>query len=66
VMLLNAGFDPIPDATVHLRVPACHARLLAIGRRVRPPDVQPEATGVRIALRGIEPWGLRMLLLEGV
>jgi hypothetical protein len=47
VMLLNAGMDAIPEATVHLRFPASRVRLLAIGRRARVLSVEAEATGCR-------------------
>jgi hypothetical protein len=63
VMLLNAGFDAIPEATVHLRWPCSQIRLLAIGRRAQVLPVEPEATGVRITLKDIEPWGLRCVLI---
>lgn len=62
VMLLNAGMDAIPEATVHLRFAASEIRLLTIGRKTRTVPVEPEATGGRITLRDIEPWGLRVLL----
>jgi hypothetical protein len=62
VMLLNAGFDAIPEATVHLRWPCSQVRLLSIGRRAQLLPVEPEATGVRITLKDIEPWGLRVLV----
>ena len=61
-MLLNVGFDPIPEATVHLRWPCSQVRLLSIGRRAQMLPVVPEATGVRITLKDIEPWGLRVLV----
>jgi hypothetical protein len=66
VMLLNAGMDAIPEATVHLRLPVLQARLLVIGRDERTLDIQPEAVGGCFTLREIEPWGLRILLLGGV
>ena len=66
VMLLNAGMDAIPEATVHVRLPVPQTRLLVIGRDECTLDIQPEATGGCLALREIEPWGLRILLLEGV
>jgi len=62
VMLLNAGFDAIPEATVHLRFSCSHVRLLSIGRRAQVLPVEPEATGGRITLKDIEPWGLRVLV----
>ena len=62
VMLLNAGFDPIPEATVHLRLTGSQVRLLSIGRRAQIMPVETEATGVRITLKDIEPWGLRVLV----
>lgn len=65
-MLLNAGMDFIPEATVHVRLPVLQARLLAIGRDECTFNIQPEATGGCFILREIEPWGLRILLLGGV
>ena len=64
VMLLNAGFDPIPEATVHLRFAASRVRLLTIGRRGQVLPVEHEAAGGRIVLKDIEPWGLRVVLAE--
>jgi hypothetical protein len=66
VMLLNAGMDFIPEATVHVRLPVPQARLLVIGRDECTLDIQPEATGGCLVLGEIEPWGLRILLLGGV
>lgn len=65
VMLLNAGFDAIPEATVHLRLEAGPVRLLTIGRRGHKLPVEPEAGGIRATLRDIEPWGIRMMLVGG-
>ncbi|MEI6149821.1 MAG: hypothetical protein WCS01_12030 [bacterium] len=65
VMLLNGGLDVIPEATVHLRMQAGQVRVLAVGRRSSIMPTEPEATGCRITLRDIEPWGLRMLLVGG-
>ncbi len=64
VMLLNAGFDTISisEATVHLRFPVRQVHLLTIGRKSRVLPVETEATGCRIVLRNIEPWGLRVLV----
>ncbi len=62
VMLLNAGMDTISEATVHLRFPARRVHLLTIGRKGRVLVVEPEATGSRITLKDIEPWGLRILV----
>ena len=66
VMLLNAGMDFIPEATVHVRLPVLQARLLAIGRDEGTFNIQLEATGGCFTLREIEPWGLRILLLGEV
>jgi hypothetical protein len=63
VMLLNSGMDAIPEATVHLRLAATQARLLAFGVEDRPLELLHEATGSRFTLKNIEPWGLRVLLL---
>lgn len=65
VMLLNAGMDAIPAATIHLRFPTRQARLLTIGQEARHLALHPEATGGHLTLHDIEPWGLRILLLEG-
>lgn len=62
VMLLNAGMDAVSEATVHVRLPVRRARLLALGQDERTLEVQPEATGGRLTLREIEPWGLRIIL----
>ena len=64
VMLLNAGLDAVPEATVHLRLFAGKIRVLTIGRKGRVLPVEPEATGGRITLPNIEPWGLRVVLAE--
>ena len=64
VLLLNAGLDFVPEATVHLRLPIRHVRLLTIGRRSRTLPAEPEATGCRISLSDIDPWGLRVMLLS--
>ncbi|MHB1296873.1 MAG: hypothetical protein ACYC4R_18015 [Anaerolineae bacterium] len=63
VMLVNAGLDAIPEATVHVRLPVRRARLLMRGREERTLDMQPEATGGFFTLQQIEPWGLCILLL---
>jgi hypothetical protein len=65
IMLLNAGLDPIPEATVHLRMEAGPVRLLTIGRRGHKLPVEPEVGGMRVTLRDIEPWSSRMMLLGG-
>lgn len=65
VMLLNAGFDPIPEATVHLRFPAGQVLVQAIGQKDQLLQVEPEATGGRITLNHLEPWGLRVVLAGG-
>jgi hypothetical protein len=36
---------------------------LSIGRRAQILPVEPEATGVRITLKDVEPWGMRYLLI---
>jgi hypothetical protein len=63
VMLINAGMDAIPEATVHIRLPLPQARLLAVGQVERPLDIQPEATGGCTTLRDLPPWSLRVILL---
>ncbi len=63
VMLLNAGLDAISEATVHLRLPVRQARLLTVAQEERPLALLPEATGSRLVLREIEPWGLRIVIL---
>ena len=65
VMLVNAGLDPIREATVHLRVPASRARLLTPGRLEADADLRHLDDGVgRLVLNDMEPWGLRAVLLE--
>ena len=64
VMLMNAGMDAIPEATVHLRLPARTARILTTSREEYTDDLEPEATGGCLTLREIEPWGVRAILLE--
>ena len=66
VMLLNSGMDAIPEATVHLRLAATRARLLAFGAKDRPLKPVREATGSRVTLKNIKPWGLRVVLAEGL
>lgn len=63
VLLLNAGMDGIEEATVHLRMHAGPVRVQAIGRRASNVPVEPEAGGMRVTLRDIEPWGIRMVLM---
>ena len=62
VVLLNAGMDEIREATVHLRIAARDARLLAPGRRGRALKLQPEATGGCFTLRKIAPWSFQVIL----
>lgn len=64
VMLMNAGLDAIPEATVHIRLLVRQVRLLTIGQDERTLDVQPEATGGRITLRNFGPWSLMVILAE--
>ena len=63
-MLLNAGMDEIPEATVHVRLSARRVRMLTVGRRELELDFAAEPTGLRLRLKDIEPWGLRVLLLD--
>lgn len=63
VVLLNAGMDEIPEATVHLRLPARHARLLAIGQDERVLEVQPQQGGGRLTLRDLPPWSFQIILI---
>lgn len=64
VMLLNAGMDAIPEATVRLRLPVRRARLLRPGARARALPVSSAPDDGYVVLRDLEPWGLRALLLE--
>ena len=63
VMLLNAGMDVIPEATVHLRLPVGQARLLRIGQDEVSLDLQPEMGGGCFTLRELPPWSLCVILL---
>ncbi len=63
VMLLNAGMDPIPEATVHLRFQATEARLMAPGQPCTALPAEPVTDGHLVALRNVEPWGMRMVLV---
>lgn len=63
VMLLNAGMDEVGEATVHLRMDARNARELAIGRAEHGLELSAGAGGIRVSLRNIPAWGLRIVLL---
>ena len=63
MVLLNAGMDEIPEATVHVRLAARHARLLTIGQKERALEVQPEASGGCIRLRNLPAWSFQIILL---
>jgi hypothetical protein len=62
VVLLNAGLDPIPQATVHLRAPAAPVRLLtpSHSRRLQP---QPEPGGWVVTLGPLPAWSTVVLLI---
>ena len=62
-VLLNAGMDEIPEATVHIRLPVRHACLLAIGQEGHVLEVQRGGTGGCVTLRSIPPWSVRVILL---
>ena len=64
ILLLNAGMDAIPTATVHLRSRATRVRLLAPEAKDRPVTLQREKTGGVLTLRNIPAWGFRMILTE--
>ena len=64
VMLLNAGMDPIPEATVHLRMQSEQVRCMAPGRPCTALPAEPVADGHLVALRNIEPWDMRMVLVD--
>jgi hypothetical protein len=64
VMLLNAGMDLIPEATIHLRFKSGKAKLLRIGHDEVIIDVIPEENGGVLKLKNIEPWGLRVIIIE--
>ena len=63
-MLLNAGMDSIPQATVHLRFKSTKAKLLQIGGEEITAEITPEKNGGVLSLQNIEPWGLRVILIE--
>ncbi|MCE9615483.1 MAG: hypothetical protein K8T26_14525 [Lentisphaerae bacterium] len=63
VMLVNAGFDVIRSATVHLRVSGRRARELEVGARPRVRPLTPEKGGSRLILRQLAPWSLRVVLV---
>jgi len=63
-VLLNAGMDDIPEATVHVRLDARCARRLTIAQNDRPLEMQSDATGSRITLRDLPPWSLQLVLLS--
>ncbi len=62
VVLLNAGLDPIPRATVHVRAPAAAVRLLtpSSSRRLQP---QPESGGWVVTLGPLPAWSTAVLLI---
>lgn len=64
VMLLNAGMDEIGEVNVHVRLAVRRARVLAVGEDERAMEMTSEGAGARITMRGIPPWGFRMLLLN--
>ncbi len=64
VMLLNAGMDSIQQATVHLRFKSTKGKLLQIGGNEITADITPEKNGGVLSLQNIEPWGLRVILIE--
>lgn len=58
VMLVNAGMDPIAEATVHIRTTARTARVLTVGHS----ESEFESHSGKITLRNIPSWGLRAVL----
>ena len=62
ILLLNAGMDAIPAATVHMRSRVARVRLLAPGEKDRTITIQREKTGGVLTLRDIPAWGFRMIL----
>jgi hypothetical protein len=64
VMLLNAGMDPIPEATVHLRFQAKEARLMAPGQAGSALRTESIEDGMLVPLRNIEPWGIRTVFVK--
>ncbi len=64
VMLLNAGMDPIPEVSLHLRMQAERVRCFAPGQSGNNLPMAPVAGGNRVTLRNIEPWGMRMVLVS--
>ena len=63
ILLLNAGMDAIREATVHIRTPTTQVRLLAPGAKDRVIPLKRQKPGGVLTLRGIEPWGFRMVLI---
>jgi len=63
ILLLNTGMDVIRDATVHIRTPATHARLLGLGKKDRVIALKRQKSGGILTLRDIEPWGFRMIFV---
>jgi hypothetical protein len=58
MMLVNAGMDPIAEATVHIRTTARTARVLTVGHS----ESALELNSGKITLRNIPSWGLRAVL----
>lgn len=63
ILLMNTGLDAIREATVHLRIPAARVRLVGPGGRERTMEVTRGSAGRVLRVRGIEPWGFRMVLI---
>jgi hypothetical protein len=55
VVLLNAGLDPVPEATVQLRTIAGPVRLVT-EQGEAPAEAQAVPDGWRLTLRGLGPW----------
>lgn len=66
ILLLNAGMDEIPTATIHIRSRATRARLLAPGTKERLVMMRREKTGGTLTLRNIPPWDFRVILLDDI
>jgi hypothetical protein len=60
VMLLNAGMDPIAEATIQLCTTARTARVLTVAE----PQVAMTLNPAKITLRNVPSWGLRMIFFD--
>jgi hypothetical protein len=63
LVLLNAGLDTIPEATIHIRASAKRVRILEPGQRDRNVSLKPGKLGGQITLRDLPPWSVRVILV---